>query len=57
MLKVIVEDDFNSFNDVEKLSLVFEDIELKYCFVDIPKGIKMERKEQIEKVNEFQRSL
>ena len=57
MLKVIDEDDIKSKDDNEQLQLVFEDIELKYCFVDIPKGIKIGRKEQIDKVKEFQRSL
>ena len=57
MLKVIDEDDIKSKDDNEQLQLVFEDIELKYCFVDMPKGIKVGRKEQIDKVKEFQRSL
>ena len=46
-LKVLDDNDSKSIIDVEQLELVFEDIELKYCYIDIPKDIKIGRKEQI----------
>ena len=57
MLKVIDEDDLKSLDDDKQLQLVFEGIELKYCYVDIPKGIKIGRKEQIDKIKKFEQRL
>jgi hypothetical protein len=44
---VLDDNDSKSIIDVEQLELVFEDIELKYCYIDIPKDIKIGKKEQI----------
>ena len=57
MLKVIDEDDLKSLDDDKQLQLVFEGIELKYCYVEIPKGIKIGRKEQIDTVKKFEQRL
>ena len=57
MLKVIDEDDLKSLDDDKQLQSVFEDIELKYCYVDIPKGIKIGRNEQIDKIEKFEQRL